>query len=183
MTTDSPAPRGNLTLGIVLGVIAGLVAVILGWWALQPQLTGQPAPSPSASASPSRTPTPRPTPTASPTPSPTPSETASATPSESAPPSPIPGIVTSLPPGSWITVLDSLRQGSTTPEQAIARAQELTFPGYQTVAIDTSAFSNLNPGYYAIVIPGAATRADVSATCQAIGIPVGDDCYARQIPG
>ncbi|MDO5535304.1 MAG: hypothetical protein Q4F65_11710 [Propionibacteriaceae bacterium] len=33
MTTTTPAPRGNLALGILMGVIVGAIAVMLIWFA------------------------------------------------------------------------------------------------------------------------------------------------------
>lgn len=174
-------PRGNFWLGAALGVVCGLVIVVLAWFALVDPSTGEPAPSPSA-----------PTPVATPSPSaartsvtpsraasPSASATASATPSTE----PHPGIVRELPAGSWITVLDSLPQSGTTPEQALARAAELSKPGYQAVPLDASAFQGLNAGYYAIVIAGQSSRNESYAVCDAIGTPRGDNCYPREIKG
>ncbi len=179
MTATPQQPRGTLPLGILMGAIVGALVLVIVWFGagLGDSRTGTPAPSPSPSSptanhtGPSSTPTKTTTPSASPTPE----EVASA--------EPIEGIVTELPVGSWVTVLKSLPQSGTTPAQALAQASELSRPGHQAVVLDTNAFRNLNRGYFAIVIPGATTRAEVAATCAAIGIPLGDHCYPREIKG
>lgn len=195
MTATAPAPRGNLGLGIIMGVVVGALIVALAWFALLDPATAEPGPTPSptetqASVEPTPSEEPSPTPTETPSESPTPEETTPAespspevteptpTPEESTPPE---GIITDLPAGSWVTVLDSLAQSGTTPEQALARAAELSHPDHQAIVIDTNAFPNLNPGYYAVVVPGQASRADSNAVCEAIGIPLGNNCYPRQI--
>lgn len=186
MTSFEPAPqRGNFWLGAALGVVSGLVIVALAWFALVDPSTAEPAPSPSAPATPASTPTAPPKPSATPTPSQTPTPVSSPSGSATPPatPEPHPGIVRELPAGSWVTVLDSLPQAGTTPERALERAAELSKPGHQAVPLDASAFAGLNPGYYAIVIPGQASRDESYAVCDAIGTPRGDRCYPREIKG
>ncbi|QIK73354.1 hypothetical protein G7070_15145 [Propioniciclava coleopterorum] len=120
MTQFEPAPqRGNLWLGVAMGIAAGLVIVVLAWFALVDPTTAEPAPSPTPQATTppatthSPTPTSTPTPTRTPTATPTPTATATDTPTSA--PTAHPGIVTELPKGSWVTVLDSLGQSGTTP--------------------------------------------------------------------
>ena len=179
MTATPQQPRGSLPLGILMGAIVATIVLVIVWFGagLGDSRTATPAESPSPSPTPTET-APSPTPTPTPT---TPS--ASPTPEETTPSAPVEGIVTELPTGSWVTVLKSLHQSSTTPEQALAQASELSRPGYQAVVLDTNSFGSLKPGYFAIVIPGATSSADVAATCKAIGIPSGDHCYPRQIKG
>lgn len=184
MTATPQQPRGSLPLGILMGAVVGAIVLAIVWFGagLGDSRTGTPVESPSPSPTPTQTqPSPTPTPTqTTPSVEPTPEETAS---EEPAPEASVEGIVTELPVGSWITVLKSLRQSATTPEQALAQAAELSRPGYQAVVLDTNAFGNLKPGYFAIAIPGATSAADVTATCKAIGIPQGDHCYPREIKG
>lgn len=190
---QAPRQRGNLPLGIVAGVIVGAIAVMFVWFALvdDPD-TATPANTPSqtpvaSSQAPDPSPTPDESPAASPTPAesgtPQPSADASATPDPEPTTTPIPGITTELPAGSWVTVLDSPSKSGMTPEQAIARAAELSSPEHQAIVLDTDAFDGLNRGYWAIAIPGAQSRAASNDICQAIGIPVGDKCYPREIKG
>ena len=169
---QNPQRRGSLPLGVVLGVIAGAILVMFAWFALFDDTdSATPAPTPT-SAQPS-----------DPVESPDPAE--SPEPDESAEPgdAPIPGITTELPVGTWVTVLDSLPQGSVSAEQAIARAAELSRPGHTAIVIDTNRFEGLNANYWAVVIPGAESRAASNAVCEAIGLPVGNNCYPREIKG
>lgn len=169
---QNPQRRGSLPLGVVLGVIAGAILVMFAWFALFDDTdSATPAPTPT-SAQPS-----------DPVESPDPAE--SPEPDESAEPGdePIPGITTELPVGTWVTVLDSLPQGSVSAEQAIARAAELSQPDHTAIVIDTSRFEGLNRNYWAVVIPGAESRAASNAVCKAIGLPVGNNCYPREIKG
>ena len=162
-TPYQQAPRrGNLPLGILLGVIVGAIVVALAWFAFvgDPD-SATPAPTPSQTQ-----------PIESPTPEP--SET------ESAPPE---GIVTELPTGTWVTVLDSLPQGSVSAEQAGARAEQLAKPGHEVIVIDTNRFEGLNRNYWAVVIPGAESRAASNDVCRDIGMAVGVTCYPREVKG
>ncbi|HHU39294.1 MAG TPA: hypothetical protein GXZ45_08455 [Propionibacterium sp.] len=193
-TPYQQAPRrGNLPLGILLGVIVGAIVVALAWFAFvgDPD-SATPAPTPSQtqpieSPTPDESPSPEPSPDAE-SPSPTPTETADESPTptpepsetESAPPE---GIVTELPTGTWVTVLDSLPQGSVSAEQAVARAEQLAKPGHEVIVIDTNRFEGLNRNYWAVVIPGAESRAASNDVCRDIGMAVGDTCYPREVKG
>ena len=169
-----PAPRGSLPLGILLGVVAGAIAVMLAWfaWVDDPdRATPAPSPTPTASAPTSQAAGPTPTASAAPSASPTPAQT------------PNPNVVTDLPVGSWVTVLASLPKGSVTAEQAIARAAQESRNGYTAIVIDSDAFEGLNPGYWAVVIPGSDSRNASNAVCDALGIGVNSQCYPREIKG
>ena len=169
---QNPQRRGSLPLGVVLGVIAGAILVMFAWFALFDDTdSATPAPTPT-SAQPSDQVE-------------SPDHAESPEPDESAEPGdePIPGITTELPVGTWVTVLDSLPQGSVSAEQAIARAAELSRPGHTAIVIDTNRFEGLNANYWAVVIPGAESRAASNAVCKAIGLPVGNNCYPREIKG
>ena len=177
-----PHARGNLPLGVLLGVIVGAVAVMLVWFLfVDDPDTATPAPVPTQTQPIERSSEPRPTPSDDPTPSP--SATAEDSPSPEQPATPIPGITTELPVGTWVTVLDSLPQGSVSAEEAIERARNLTPPGHDVIVMDTNHFGGLNPNYWAVVIPGAESRAASNDVCRAIGIPVGNKCYPREIKG
>ena len=96
---QNPQRRGSLPLGVVLGVIAGAILVMFAWFALFDDAdSATPGPTPT-SAQPSE-------PVESPQPEQTPEE------SDQPGDAPIPGITTELPVGTWVTVLDSLPQGS-----------------------------------------------------------------------
>ena len=169
---QNPQRRGSLPLGVVLGVIAGAILVMFAWFALFDDTdSATPAPTPT-SAQPSD-------PVESPDPAESPEPDESAEPGDES----VPGITTELPVGTWVTVLDSLPQGSVSAEQAIARAAELSRPGHNAIVIDTNRFEGLNANYWAVVIPGAESRAASNAVCKAIGLPVGNNCYPREIKG
>ena len=182
MTSPTPptAPRGSFALGAIAGVLTGLLVLGLAWllWPRTPTLA-TPTPTPSASrvtVTPSRTPSPTPPAVAtSATPTPTPAATPTG-PSAS-------GVLTQLPAGTFVAVLDSLPKASTTPEQAVARAAQLSIPTQALAAIDTDAVPGLTPGYYAIGVPGATSRDQVAQLCQALGRSVGGSCYARLVGG
>ena len=189
--TQYPAPRqrGNLLLGTIAGVIVGAIAVMFVWFAFvddpdtaTPGPTPTPTPVESAQA-PDPSPTPDESPAASPTPEETPATSPSPSPSPSAAPTGNPAVLTELAPG-WVTVLDSLDKTSVSADEAVARAVELTRPGYPAHALDTDAFRGLTPGYWAIVIPGATSGDGALAVCTEIGLtPRSNNCYARQIQG
>ncbi|MBB1501298.1 hypothetical protein H5397_07640 [Propioniciclava sp. MC1683] len=169
---QNPQRRGSLPLGVVLGVIAGAILVMFAWFALFDDAdSATPGPTPT-SAQPSD-------PVESPDPAESPEPDESAEPGDES----VPGITTELPVGTWVTVLDSLPQGSVSAEQAIARAAELSQPGHTAIVIDTNRFEGLNANYWAVVIPGAESRAASNAVCKAIGLPVGNNCYPREIKG
>lgn len=191
MTQSEPTPqRGNLWLGVAMGVAAGLVIVVLAWFALVDPTTAEPAP-PTAPQTPAQTPTQEPSPTPSPTRTPSPTPTATTEPSATPEPTETtqaptthPDIVTELPAGSWVTVLQSLRQSDTTAEQAVARANEWSRPEHKAVALDSNAFSgSLSPGLFPIVVPGASSAQEALAVCHDFGIDDRNKCYPRQIKG
>lgn len=187
MTSSTPAPRGNLVLGIVLGALVGILLVVLAWSQLVPR-TAEPAPSPTAvetptsmptttAAEPTQTPTQAPTPTATPTDTPDASPTA--TPEETTAPE---GIVTELPAGSFVTVLRSLPQGSVSVEEALAQAAGMGNEQHRPVVLDSNAFG-FTPNYWVIAVPGADSSQSALAVCQALGINDRNQCYPRQVQG
>lgn len=177
MTQFKPAPQPNSHwLSLAMGIVAGLVIVVLAWFAFvapttaEPSLGHQQKMPPTHTVKPAKnTPTRESwhTPSATPTP-----YGAEAT-----------GILTTLPAGSWVTVLDSMQKSGTTPQRALQRAAELSKAGHTAVPLDTNAIQGLNLGYYAIVIPGQTSRSESQAVCDAVGIPRGDHCYPREIKG
>lgn len=179
MTSAQGQPQGNRTLGVVLGVVSGIAVTAVTWVLLVPSsgVTATPeSPSPSASRTPeSPQASEQPSESASPTPSQTPSPSASATPE-------VPeGIVTSLPSGSWVTVLKSLPKEVVTPQNALEQAASLGNDQHKTVVLDTNAFDKLKPGYWAVVVPGQTSRAESNAVCDALGIGLGNKCYPREV--
>ena len=80
-------------------------------------------------------------------------------------------------------VLASLPKSEVTAEQAVERAQLESRNGQTAVVIDTDAFTGLNPGYWAVVVPGADSRSASNEVCRALGMAVNDKCYPREIKG
>ena len=185
----APAPRGSLPLGIVLGVIVGAIAVMFAWFVfVDDPDRGTPAqtpatPSVSAPAEPSVEPSPEASPEPSASPSASPSADATPTPEATPEPTANPNIVTELPVGSWVTVLASLPKSEVTAEQAVERAQLESRNGQTAIVIDTDAFTGLNTGYWAVVVPGADSRSASNEVCRALGMAVNDKCYPREIKG
>lgn len=200
---DNARPAGNTWVGVVAGILVGLLVVLIGFWTIRPQGTvATPSPSPTATspavASPSPTPTvpsmspetpsqsPSPTVastiTTSASPTPTASDSASASPTPSVG-TPVPGIVTSLAPGSYIAVLRSMPKATTTAEEAVAQAASRAGGGYTAVAIDADQIPGLKKGYYAIAVPNLSSYAEVKKVCSALNLPGGNRCYPRTVGG
>ncbi|NNG18856.1 hypothetical protein HJ590_04580 [Naumannella sp. ID2617S] len=99
-----------------------------------------------------------------PTPSPTPSSSA----------------VTSLPSGSWITVLDSLPKSQHAESEAGARANALRGSAAVQV-VDSDRIAGLNAGYWALAVTGRSSRDQAAAVCGSFGRAVGGQCYPRQV--
>lgn len=108
----------------------------------------------------------------------------------SAPPSSVPSpsksesttaAITSLPPGSWIMILESLPKGEYSIEQATSRAAALSVPGLSLTVIDSTAIPGLNDGYWAIGLGGLSDRDAAAAKCAAFNREVGGACYPRQV--
>ncbi|WP_342373410.1 hypothetical protein PCC79_07200 [Propioniciclava soli] len=192
MTSNAPAPRGNLALGVALGAVVGILVVVFAWLQLVPR-TAEPAPDPVTSPTVATTPdattpvattpdatspapepsatTPSPTPTASPTPTP------EATPSASAPPA---GVVTELPAGTFVTVLRSLPQASVSAEEAMAQAAGMGNEQHRPVVLDSNAFG-FTPDYWVVAVPGAASSQAAVAVCDDLGISDRNQCYPRRV--
>lgn len=199
---DNARPAGNTWVGVVAGILVGLLVVLIGFWTIRPQGTvATPSPSPTATSPALGSPSPTPTvpsmssgtpSSGSPTPSstittsatPTPTAIGSASPSPTPTVStPVPGIVTSLTPGSYIAVLRSVPKRSVTAEEAVAQAASMTGGGYAAVAIDADQIPGLKNGYYAIAVPNLGSYAEVKKVCSALNIPGGNRCYPRAIRG
>ncbi|MFV0406265.1 MAG: hypothetical protein ACK5LN_05510 [Propioniciclava sp.] len=169
--------RGSLPLGVALGVAAGTGVSVLAWMLLPtqpegPRTTVLPVPSPTGSVAttdPAQAPSPG---AATATVSPTATASGSAAPD---------GIVRNLPAGSWVTVLKSLPQKVVSAEAALEQAESMGSPEHRPVVIDTNSFDKLNRDYWAVVVPGQSSRAESNAVCQALGIPLGNDCYPREL--
>lgn len=129
--------------------------------------SARPAASPSASAAVEDSTTP------SATPEPTPTEE----------PSPTPSAINSLSPDNYLTVLESLSKQDWTLEQAAAKAEELSVDDFRVEVLDTDAFKKLTPGYWALVVPDAASSQEAKDRCPKFNRPFGDKCYVRHIEG
>lgn len=192
MTQWTPEPErrtGNLWIGMVLGVIVGLmlIGLVFALTMGRPGTTATPSPPPAVTVEPVATPTvepaplPEPSPTAEPLPTAGPSLSATPTPTPTPSPTAPEGIVTDLSDGTYITVLESLRKGSVSADQALARASRLGNETYRPVVLDSDEFDNLKPGFWVIAIPGAVDGAQAKARCAEVGEAFGTDCYVRQI--
>jgi hypothetical protein len=119
-------------------------------------------------------------PTASTSPTTTGSVGPSTTPSPTPTPSPSLPTIKELPPGSRITVLQSMPQGEFTEAQAWDRAREITNSSYPAVVVDSSSVKGLNPGYWAISV---LQNPDASGgtICAAYQRPQGGACYDREV--
>lgn len=173
-----PARRGSTVLGALLGVLCGVAVLAAVWTFVLDGGSAKPAPAPSRSPAPVLTRTP------SAPAKPGPSRPAAA-PSTPAPEqTPAPGsAVTQLQAGTLVVVMDSLPKASATYDQAVARAAQLSAGRSQVaVVVDSDAVApTLNPGYWAVGVPGAATRAQADAICADFGLAVGGACYARPV--
>lgn len=151
----------GITLAIMSALWIGVIVVLYS-------LLAPPEPEPS--------PDPTPVPTVSPTTMPSPATT---------PPrptySPPPRTITTLPAGSWITVLDSLEKDRRTEADAWAMANGLSRPTADVVVVDSDAIPGLNPGYWAIAVIGSTSRAEATDSCAVLGRPVGGSCYPREV--
>lgn len=182
MSVPEPGPtvrRGSAALGAVLGVLTGLLVLGIVWAVFLGggRATPAPNPTPGRASTPAaaRTPTPRATSSVR-----APSTSVSVpvgTPAAG-------GALTSLQSGTFFVVFDSMPKANITLDQALARAGLLNSMPHsrEAVVVDTDALApNLNPGYWAVGVPGAKDRADANAICAEYNIPVGGDCYARPI--
>ncbi len=171
MTQPGSTRKGSTALGILLGVITGVMILGLVWSltvANRPN-AAKPAASPTASAD--TVASPEATPTNSPSPTP------------SVEPSPTPSAITSLSPDNYLTVLESLGKQDWTLEQATKKAEELSVKGLRVEVLDTDAFKKLTPGYWALVVPDAASSQEAKDRCPKFDRPFGDNCYVRHIEG
>lgn len=88
--------------------------------------------------------------------------------------------VTSLPSGTWITVLDSMPKSQRGEGEAWAMADGLSGSA-PVVVVDSDRISGLNGGYWAIAITGSSSRNEANGWCSVINRPVGGTCYPRQV--
>lgn len=163
MSDRSSTRRGHLGLGLLSGVAFGLMIVGLFWVVLAPAVDDPSRHVPVASGTPSLTPT--------------------RTPSRTPTPTPQPGVVTSLPAGEYLTVLDSLPKASTTVDGALAIAAAVSTDEHEAIVVDSDRIPGLTRGYYAVVVPHLSTREDAEQVCQDLGLDVGTSCYPRRVTG
>lgn len=89
-------------------------------------------------------------------------------------------VVTALPSGSWLIVLESLEKSEHTSAYASQRAGQLS-GGYGTVVVDSSTIPGLRPGYWAVSVVGFSSQEAARAACRDMGYDLGGDCYERQV--
>lgn len=166
---------------MILGAVTGLMIIGLAW-ALT--LGSKPADravpvapastaAPTAEASKSQPPVVESSPTAAesesvtPTPTPTPSVNGEA--------------VTTLPNGTYITVLQSMRKSKVDLNEALARAEEISTDAHKVEVVDSDAISSLRPGYWTLAVTGSKDSKTAKAICGEMNRPFGDHCYLRKI--
>lgn len=159
---------GALVLAVVIqGVIGGLL-----WNQLRATAPGlATGPAAAETAAPATDQTRAPVESA---PAPAPTTTSAAA------PTPESRTVTSLPSGTWLTVLDSLPKGERTEAEAWAMADSLSGQA-RVVVVDSDRIPGLRAGYWAVAIPGSSSRDQASALCAGVGRSVGGTCYPRQV--
>lgn len=89
--------------------------------------------------------------------------------------------VSSLPSGSWITVLDSMPKSEFTLRQAEQRAAAMRIGNNTVSVIDSDAIPGLNGGYWALGVPGLSSRESAADRCAVFNREVGGQCYPRQV--
>lgn len=89
-------------------------------------------------------------------------------------------VVTELPSGSWLVVLESLEKSDHSAAYASQRAGQLS-GGYGTVVVDSSTIPGLRPGYWAVSVVGFGSQEAARAACRDMGYDLGGDCYERQV--
>lgn len=175
-------PKGAQQFALVIvGVaavllIAGAIMVAAGIWGPNPWIAIAPAPSATdnASSNPARTAAP-PAPTHMTNP---PSSQSS---SQRQPTTSTAQAVTSLPSGTWITILESLPKNENTLAAAQARATGMAGYGPKVSVIDSDAIPGLNGGYWALGVTGYGSRESATAICGTFGREAGGSCYPRQV--
>lgn len=175
-------PKGAQQFALVIvGVaavllIAGAIMVAAGIWGPNPWIAIAPAPSATdnASSNPARTAAP-PAPTHMTNP---PSSQSS---SQRQPTTSTAQAVTSLPSGTWITILESLPKNENTLASAQARAAGMAGYGPKISVIDSDAIPGLNGGYWALGVTGYGSRDSATAICSTFGREAGGSCYPRQV--
>ncbi len=90
-------------------------------------------------------------------------------------------MVTTLPAGSWLSVLASFSKSDRTVEQAHARAAALSTEQHTAVVVDSDRIPGLNPGYWAVAVVNQSSREAAAAVCTALGKELGTQCYPRQV--
>lgn len=168
----SPPRSGRVNTPLIVGGIVAAVAVV-GVLGGVLSVSGQPAASSAPRSAASMAP-------AAPPATQTGSRPATTRPATTGPAG---GGLVTLTPGTWFTVIESLPKSEATLDAASARASQLgTGRRHPTVVVDTDAHTpHLTPGYWAVGVPGASTRAESVAICAEYGIAVGGGCYPRQI--
>lgn len=88
------------------------------------------------------------------------------------------GAVTSLPSGTYVTILDSLPKGRYSLDTAQQRAVSA---GSGVFVVDSDPIPGLNSGYWALTVGPYSTRSEARSVCASYGRSVGGDCYDRGI--
>lgn len=94
------------------------------------------------------------------------------------------GVDTPALAGGWVAVLDSISQTDGQFGEARSLADSLTSKyGVQVYVIDSSNYTGLNPGWWAVVLIGFDSNAEARAACASVGRKPSGACYGRKITG
>ena len=179
---DGSRPTGAQQFGLVIAgvaavlLIAGAIMAAAGIWGPTPWIAIAPAPFTTDNASAN------PAPTAAPPPPTQTTNPPSSQPSgQRQPTTSTAQAVTSLPSGTWITILESLPKNENTLAAAQARATGMAGYGPKVSVIDSDAIPVLNGGYWALGVTGYGSRESATAICGTFGREAGGSCYPRQV--
>lgn len=173
--SETTRTGGNPVIGAIAGVLAGAVIVGGAFALFQPG-----ADQPASAATPGKntdvvTVTQSPTvvqPPASASPSPT-AEDGIVTED---------GVVIDLPKDSYVAIIRTMTKKNYSAEEAVEFAESAAKGGRTPVPIDTDEVNGFNRrGAYAIGVPGLESNQEVTEACRDMGLPRGDNCYARRI--
>lgn len=87
-------------------------------------------------------------------------------------------LLTMLPGGSWLMVLESIPYADGI-DAAQSYQDEFLRSGYRTSLIDTADHPGLTPGYYAVVLGPFSSRSMARTRCGDAGRELGGTCYDR----
>lgn len=84
--------------------------------------------------------------------------------------------------GEWLLILASVAKADEPRSVAEAKATRLAAKsGRRVVVLDSNLVNGLNPGYWAVVVPGFSSKGAAGRACESFGRALGGDCYPRKV--